>query len=156
MRYPDLLPSLAIGVVAGARSMTPGALIAAAGLMGLRTPGRPAGLGSRPGQLVALALGLGELLGDKQPSAPPRTRPGALIARVLSACMAGMALAPAGRARLGGVLAVTMVVPSALIGLRARTRAAKAVGPLKSALLEDGMVLLGGLACVISAARINR
>ena len=156
MRHLNLLPSLVIGAVAGSRSMTPGALIAGAGLMGLRTPGRPAGLGSRVGKVAALVLGLGELLGDKQPSAPDRTEPGALMARALSACMAGMALAPRGRARLGGLLAVATAVPSAFVGLKARARCTEAVGPKKSAVIEDVVVVLGGLACVVSAARINR
>lgn len=156
MRHLNLLPSLVIGAVAGSRSMTPGALIAGAGLMGLRTPGRPAGLGSRVGKVAALVLGLGELLGDKQPSAPDRTEPGALMARALSACMAGMALAPRGRARLGGLLAVATAVPSAFIGLKARARCTEAVGPKKSAVIEDVVVVLGGLACVVIAARINR
>ena len=156
MRHLNLLPSLVIGAVAGSRSMTPGALIAGAGLMGLRTPGRPAGLGSRLGKVAALVLGLGELLGDKQPSAPDRTEPGALMARALSACMAGMALAPRGRARLGGLLAVATAVPAAFVGLKARTRCTEAVGPKKSAVIEDVVVVLGGLACVVSAARINR
>lgn len=156
MRHLNLLPSLVIGAVAGSRSMTPGALIAGAGLMGLRTPGRPAGLGSRLGKVAALVLGLGELLGDKQPSAPDRTEPGALMARALSACMAGMALAPRGRARLGGLLAVATAVPSAFVGLKARARCTEAVGPKKSAVIEDVVVVLGGLACVVSAARINR
>ncbi len=156
MRHLNLLPSLVIGAVAGSRSMTPGALIAGASLMGLRTPGRPAGLGSRVGKVAALVLGLGELLGDKQPSAPDRTEPGALMARALSACMAGMALAPRGRARLGGLLAVATAVPSAFVGLKARARCTEAVGPKKSAVIEDVVVVLGGLACVVSAARINR
>lgn len=156
MRHLNLLPSLMIGAVAGSRSMTPGALIAGAGLMGLRTPGRPAGLGSRVGKVAALVLGLGELLGDKQPSAPNRTAPGALMARALSACMAGMALAPRGRARLGGLLAVAAAVPSAFVGLKARARCTEAVGPRKSAVIEDVVVVLGGLACVVSAARLYR
>ena len=156
MRHLNLLPSLMIGAVAGSRSMTPGALIAGAGLMGLRIPGRPAGLGSRVGKVAALVLGLGELLGDKQPSAPNRTEPGALMARALSACMAGMALAPRGRARLGGLLAVAAAVPSAFVGLKARARCTEAVGQVRGALIEDVVVVLGGLACVVSAARINR
>ena len=156
MRHLNLLPSLMIGAVAGSRSMTPGALIAGAGLMGLRTPGRPAGLGSRVGKVAALVLGLGELLGDKQPAAPNRTEPGALMARALSACMAGMALAPRGRARLGGLLAVAAAVPSAFVGLKARARCTEAVGPRKSAVIEDVVVVLGGLACVVSAARLYR
>jgi len=151
-----MLPSLVIGAVAGSRAMTPGALIAGAGLMGLRTPGQPPGLGGRVGKSVALVLGLGELLGDKRPSAPDRTEPGALMARALSACMAGMALAPRGRARLGGLLALGAAVPSAFVGLKARARCTEAVGPTRSAVIEDVVVVLGGLACVISAARINR
>jgi len=156
MRYLNLLPSLLIGVVAGSRSMTPGALIAGTDLVGLRTPGQPPGLGSRVGKAMALVLGLGELLGDKQPSAPDRTEPGALMARALSACMAGMALAPRGRERLGGLLAVAAAMPSAFLGLQARARCTEAVGPKRSAVIEDVVVVLGGLACVVSAARINR
>jgi hypothetical protein len=47
-------------------------------------------------------------------------------------------------------------VPSAFVGLKARARCTEAVGPVKGALIEDVVVVLGGLACVVSASRMDR
>jgi uncharacterized membrane protein len=49
----------------------------------------------------ALIMGAGELFGDKMKSAPDRTVFLGLLARVMSAGIAGAALAPRGRERTG-------------------------------------------------------
>ena len=73
MKDHGLLPSVLIGAVASARSMTPMAVLAGARLAGRRTPGRLLWLDRPLFRFGALALGGGELLGDKLRSAPDRT-----------------------------------------------------------------------------------
>lgn len=73
MKLPGLLASALIGAVASARSMTPMASIAAARLLGRRTPGRLVLLDRPLFRFGALAMGVGELFGDKMKTAPDRT-----------------------------------------------------------------------------------
>ncbi len=75
--------------------MTPMATIATARLAGRRMPGRLFLLDHPLFKFGALAMGVGELLGDKMKSAPDRTVFLGLLARVMSAGIAGAALAPA-------------------------------------------------------------
>ena len=99
MKFSGLHFSALIGAVASARSMTPMASLAAARLLGQRTPGKLVLLDRPVFKLGALAMGVGELFGDKMKTAPDRTVFLGLLARVLSAGIAGAALAPAA---LGG------------------------------------------------------
>jgi uncharacterized membrane protein len=87
-----LFPTL-IGAVASALSMTPMASIAAARLLGHPTPGRLILLDRPLFTFGALAMGAGELFGDKMKTAPDRTVSLGLAARVTSAGIAGAALA---------------------------------------------------------------
>jgi len=63
MKTRNLLLSALIGAVASARAMTPMATIAAARLMGRRTPGRLVLLDRPVFKLGALTMGVGELVG---------------------------------------------------------------------------------------------
>jgi len=112
----SLLFSTLIGAVASARSMTPMATLAAARLVGARTPGRLVLLGRPLMTLGALVMGVAELLGDKMKSAPDRTVPLGLVARVASAGIAGAALAPQGRERAGAVVAIPIPFIGPIIG----------------------------------------
>jgi len=67
------------------------ASIAAARLLGHRTPGRLVLLDRPRLKVGALALGIAELFGDKMKIAPDRTVFLGLLARVMSACIAGAA-----------------------------------------------------------------
>src|ERR1700742_1229458 len=105
MKNSELLPSALIGAVASARSMTPMATLATARLAGERTPGRLLLLDHPLFKFGALAMGVGELFGDKMKSAPDRTVALGLLARAMSAGVAGAALAPRGREQAGAVVA---------------------------------------------------
>lgn len=147
MRIPALLPSLAIGAVASARSMTPMAALALAHLTGKRT--RRLWLLDKPlFTYGALFMGAGELVGDKLRSAPDRTVVLGLIARVMSAGIAGAALAPRGRERLGAAVAVTTAVPMAYLTLKGRKAAMARVGQTASGVVEDLLIVLAGAAVV--------
>jgi uncharacterized membrane protein len=151
MKSLALLPSALIGAVASARSMTPMATLATARLAGRRTPGRLVLLDHPIFKFGALAMGVGELFGDKMKSAPDRTVFLGLLARTLSAGIAGAALAPRGRERAGAALAIATAVPLAYLTLAGRKRAMARLGQTSSGLVEDALVVATGAAVVALA-----
>ncbi|VWX61780.1 putative membrane protein [Burkholderiales bacterium 8X] len=148
MKLTGLLSSVLIGAVASARSMTPMASIAAARLLGYRTPGHLALIDRPLFRYGALAMGAGELAGDKMKSAPDRTVLLGLTARVMSAGIAGAALAPRGREQAGAALAVAAAVPLAYLTLAGRKRAMAEIGQTRSGWIEDALVIAAGVAVV--------
>ncbi len=153
MKNLGFLSSALIGAVASARSMTPMATLATARLAGRRTPGRLVLLDHPLFEFGALVLGAGELLGDKLKSAPDRTVFLGLLARTLSAAIAGAALAPRGRERAGGAVAIGTAVPLAYLTLAARKRAMARFGQTRSGLMEDALVILAGITVVALSVR---
>ncbi len=145
-----------IGAVASARSMTPMAAIATARLAGRNSPGRLVLLDHPLFKFGALAMGVGELFGDKMKSAPDRTVFLGLLARVMSAGIAGSALAPRGKEKTGALLAVATAVPLAYLTLAGRKRAMASVGQTKSGLVEDALIVSAGVAVVALAMRGRR
>lgn len=156
MSISALIPSALIGGVASARAMTPMAALAAARLAGGRTPGRLVLLDHPLFRFGALAMGAGELLGDKMKSAPDRTVPLGLLARVLSAGIAGAALAPRGRERAGAAVAIGVAIPTAYATLAGRKQAMQRLGQTRSGLAEDALTLAAALALVAAVARPRR
>lgn len=153
MRLRGLLPAALIGAVASARSMTPMAALSAARLARRRTPG-PLALLDRPVfRYGALGMGVAELLGDKMKRAPDRTVFLGLLARVMSAGIAGRALAPAGRGGAGATVAVATAVPLAYATLAGRKRAMARMGQTRSGWIEDALVVAAGAAVVAWAMR---
>ncbi len=148
MKFSGLQLSALIGAVASARSMTPMASIAMARLMGRRTPGRLVLLDRPLFQFGALAMGVGELFGDKMKTAPNRTAFLGLLARVMTAGIAGAALAPRGREQAGAMTAVATAVPLAYLTLAGRERAIAEVGQTRSGLMEDVLIVAAGAAIV--------
>lgn len=148
MKAPSLVPSALIGVVASARSMTPMAALATARLAGRTTPGQLVLLDQPLFKFGALAMGVGELFGDKIKSAPDRTVFLGLLARVMSAGIAGAALAPRGRERAGAAIAATTAVPLAYLTLAGRKRGMARIGQTRSGLIEDALVVAAGAAIV--------
>lgn len=153
MTGAGLLPSILIGGVASARSMTPMAALAGARMARRATPGRLVLLDHPVMRAGALAMGVGELLGDKMASAPDRTVFLGMLARVISAGVAGAALAPRGRERLGAALAVAVAAPLAHLTLKARKRAMARLGQTRSGLIEDVLIVAAGAAVVALATR---
>ena len=145
--------SALIGAVASARSMTPMASIAAARLLGYRTPGRLVLLDRPLFQFGALAMGVGELFGDKMKTAPDRTAFLGLLARVISAGVAGAALAPRGREPAGTITAVATALPLAYVTLDGRERAMVRLGQMRSGLIEDMLIVAAGAMIVALAVR---
>ena len=133
--------------------MTPMASLAGAQLLGYRTPGRMVLLNRPLFQFGALAMGVGELFGDKMKTAPDRTVFLGLLARVMSAGIAGAALAPKGREQAGALTAVATAVPLAYLTLAARKRALAQMGQTRSGLIEDAVVVAAGVMIVALATR---
>lgn len=156
MTIRTLLSSALIGAVASARSMTPMASIAAARLAHRRTTGELVLLDRPLFKFGALALGAGELLGDKMKSAPDRTVFLGLLARVMSAGIAGAALAPRGRERTGAAVAVATAVPLAYGTLAVRKQAMARIGQTRSGLIEDALIVAAGAAVVALATKPAR
>jgi uncharacterized membrane protein len=155
MNLPSLLSSALIGAVASARSMTPMATIAAARLVNRRTPGEVFLLDRPVFKYGALAMGAGELFGDKMKTAPDRTVFLGLLARVASAGIAGAALAPEGREKAGAAVAVATAVPLAYLTLAGRKKAMEKIGQTRSGLLEDLLIVAAGVAIVALSTQAN-
>ncbi|WP_296952690.1 hypothetical protein [uncultured Massilia sp.] len=148
MSIRNLLSSVLIGAVASARSMTPMATLATARLADRHTPGQLFLLDRPAFKYGAMAMGVGELFGDKMKSAPDRTVFLGLLARVMSAGIAGAALAPHGREREGAAVAVATAVPLAYLTLAGRKRAMARIGQTRSGLVEDALIVAAGAAIV--------
>lgn len=153
MKLQGLLPCVLIGAVASARSMTPMASLAAARVLGNDTPGRLVLLDRPEFKYGALAMGVGELFGDKRKTAPDRTVFLGVLARVMSAGIAGAALAPREREGSGAAIAVAAAVPLAYLTLAGRKRAMARMGQTRSGLIEDALIVAAGAAIVALSVR---
>ena len=98
-------------------------------------------------------MGVGELFGDKMKTAPDRTVFLGLLARAMSAGIAGAALAPHGREQAGAVTAAACAVPLAYLTLAARKQAMARMGQTRSGLIEDALVVALGATIVALAVR---
>jgi len=155
INFRSLLPSALIGAVASARSMTPMATIAMARLADRDTSGHLVLLDRPVFKYGALAMGAGELVGDKMKTAPDRTVFLGLLARVMSAAIAGAALAPRGEEKAGAAVAVATAVPLAYLTLAGRKQAMAKIGQTRSGLIEDALVVAAGVAVVAWATRMR-
>ncbi|OIX98819.1 hypothetical protein [Pantoea sp. Ae16] len=156
MKITHFVYSALIGVVASCRSMTPMAALAAARLAKRNTSGSLLLLDRPLFKYGALAMGAGELYGDKMKSAPDRTVFLGLSARVASAGIAGAALAPRGEEKTGAAVAISAAVPLAYATLAARKKAITKIGQTRSGLIEDTLVVALGAAVVFFATRSDR
>lgn len=156
MKMTEFVYSALIGIVASCRSMTPMAVIAAARLSGRNTSGKLLLLDRPLFKFGALAMGAGELFGDKMKSAPDRTVFLGLSARVASAGIAGAALAPRGEEKIGAAIAISAAVPMAYATLAARKKAMAEIGQTRSGLIEDTLIVALGAAVVFLATRSDR
>jgi uncharacterized membrane protein len=148
--------ALAIGVIAGLRSMTPPAIVAWAARLGcLQLEGTPlAFLGSPVAAYLLTGLMLAELVADKLPFTPSRTRPGPFIGRILTGGLAGAALTggTGGSLLAGAVLGGLGGVAGTLGGYRVRTGLVRALGtPDYVVALAEDAVAVGGAVLIVAA-----
>lgn len=148
-----MIRSLLIGLVAGARSMTPLAAVSEAAHSG-RLPadnGAPSWLGHPLVAAGSKMLAAGELAGDKWSRAPDRIVPAGLAARLVTAGIAGAALAPRRQAMTGAAVAATAAMVASYVTWALRMRALQCYGQTRSGLMEDTLVI--GATTAIVAAR---
>jgi uncharacterized membrane protein len=150
-----LFSAFFIGAIAGLRTMTAPAFVAWAARLGrLRLEGTLLSfLGLPVTAWVFTALALGELVADKLPRTPARTRPGPFIARIVSGVMSGGAITAGsgGSLATGAVLGAVGAVVGTLAGYNARVRlvpALKVPDPV-IALVED-LVAVGGALLIVA------
>ena len=84
-------------------------------------------------------------------SAPDRTVKRGLAVRVMTSAFAGAVLAPRGKGALGAATAVTAAIASAYAGLALRKKAMRDYGQVPTGVVEDAVVLAGGLAVTRAA-----
>jgi uncharacterized membrane protein len=143
-----LLFSFLIGLFAGLRSLTAPAVTAWAVHLGRLTLERPLSvIGSVPSVEIFTVLAIVELVVDKLPSAPNRTAPGGLIARILTGGLTGACVA-AGAAQgllAGAVLGAVGGVVGCFGGFEARRKLVKALGTrdFYVAVVEDLVAIIG-------------
>lgn len=146
-----LFLAFAIGLVAGLRSMTAPAVTAwAAYRHYLNVAGTSLGFMASAVTLVVFILfAAGELVADKLPNTPARTKPPGLIARVLTGALSGacvgltvgLSLAP------GALLGAAGGIGGAFAGYQWRTGLVRAlkVPDYVIALVEDALAIGAGL-----------
>lgn len=137
-----MLASFLIGLVAGARSMTPLAAVSeAAARNALPAGGRFPWLGHPVVAGVSKALAAGELAGDKMASAPDRIVAPGIAARLVTGGLAGAALAPRRQAVAGAALGAAAAVGAAYLTFGLRVRAMRRFGQKRTGAVEDALTL---------------
>ena len=149
-----LFLAFAIGIVAGMRSMTAPATVAwAAYTHHLNVSGTVLTfMGYRATLIILIVLAIGELIADKLPNTPARTKPPGLIARVLAGALAGGCLGVTiGLSFLpGALLGAAGGIAGAFAGYQWRTGLVRAlrVPDYVIAFVEDALAIGAGLLIV--------
>jgi uncharacterized membrane protein len=145
-----LLLAFLIGVIGGLRTMTAPAVVAwAVNRHWLNLDNSTLALIGSPGAVLVLTLGaLVELVIDKMPSTPNRTRLLGLVGRSVLGGLSGAAVAVAGAQSI--VLGIVPSVAGAFAGYEDRKRLVRVlkVPDFLIALLEDAVAIGGGLLIV--------
>lgn len=150
-----LVLAFLIGVLAGLRSLTAPAVVAfAARQSWMNLHNTPLSfMGSTTAFAIFALLALSELVADKLPSAPSRTAPLGLGARIVTGGLCGACVALAGSQSLilGGVLGIVGGLAGTYAGYWARTGLVKAlkVPDFVIAVVED-VIAIGGSLLIVS------
>jgi uncharacterized membrane protein len=146
-----LVLAFAIGMVSGMRSLTAPAIAAwAAHRNWLNLAGtRLAFMGSTAAVAIFTVLAILELIADKLPATPSRTKPVGLIARFLCGALSGACVGvSAGQTpTFGAVLGAAGGIAGAFAGYQWRTGLVRAlkVPDFVIALVEDAIAIVAGL-----------
>ncbi len=150
-----MIHSILMGIVAGARSIMPMAVVTNMARRGtLPEDDLPVRLLGHPLMVAGSTLmAAGELAGDKMKTAPDRIVPLGMIARVLSAGIAGAALAPKKDRLAAAAAAIGVAAISAHLTFAARMKAMERHGQTPTGVIEDALVAGSALAIARSAER---
>jgi uncharacterized membrane protein len=147
--------ALAIGLIAGLRSMTAPAVVcwgAHLGWLNLHDS-RLAFLGSTAAVVIVTLLAIAELISDKLPSTPNRTAPVGLIGRFLTGAVSGAALCIAGgqSIAIGATLGAVGGIVAAFVGYQVRHRIVTQlkVKDTGVAIVED-LIAIGGAFLIVT------
>ncbi len=146
-----------IGIIAGLRAITAPAAVAWGARLGrLQLEGTALGfLGSTVAVWLLSAAALAELVADKLPSTPSRTRPGSFVGRILTGALSGAALTVGSGGMLapGALLGAVGAVAGTLGGHTARVRLVPAlkVPDYMVALAEDAVAVIGAVVIIAAA-----
>ncbi|MCR0980922.1 DUF4126 family protein [Roseomonas populi] len=142
-----MIRSLLIGIPGGMRSMTPLAAVTVAARRGAlpRGNGAPSILSHPWASWATVALAIGELIGDKLPSAPDRIIAPGIGARLVTGAVAGMALAPREKRGTAALLGAAGAVAASYITFDARIRSMRRHGQVSTGLVEDAIMLAATL-----------
>jgi uncharacterized membrane protein len=137
----------AMGAVSGLRSMAGPAIIAtAARARHLKVDGTAlAWFGSPKAAPIVSALAIGEMIADKLPFMPDRTRPGSLAGRAITGALCGYAVfSRRGRREgaIGAVVGASAALAASWAGFEYRRRAP--LPSIVSALIEDVVATAAG------------
>ncbi len=146
------LLALAMGVVAGLRSMTAPAAVSWAARLGALNLGgcSLAFLGYAWTPWIFTVLALGELVADQLPKTPSRTTPGPFGARLVMGAMTGAAIGCAAGSWIGGAVAgVLGAVIGTLGGHAFRARLAATFGRDPAAALIEDAVAIGAAVLIV-------
>ncbi len=146
-----MLRAILMGLTAGARSMTPLAVVANAARTDTLPPdnGAPSWLGHPLVSAGTMALAVYEFAGDKQKSAPDRIIPPAVVVRSLNAAFAGMAVSPKNERFAGAVAAGATAALASYATFALRMLAMRKHGQVATGAIADAIVLAGA----VTAAR---
>jgi len=138
-----MISSFLIGLAAGARSMTPLAVVSDAAHRGTlaEDSAAPSWLGHPLVAAGTKALAAAELGGDKMKSAPDRIVAAGIAARIVTAGLAGAALAPRGRGLAGAALGAAAAVGAAYLTFSLRMAAMRRFGQTPTGLVEDALTV---------------
>jgi uncharacterized membrane protein len=149
-----LLLALAIGVIAGLRSLTAPAVTSWAAHLGwLPVHNTPFHfMASAVAMVIFSLLAFAELVIDQLPSTPSRTAPPGLIARIVTGSLSAATIAASAgqNAWIGAALGALGGVAGAFGGYQVRTKLVRAlrVPDFVIAILEDIVAIGGGLLLV--------
>ena len=143
-----------IGIIAGLRSFTAPAVICWATYFGWLDLGQsPLSFLGKPVTVAIVSfLAVGELMLDKLPMTPNRTRPGPLLGRLAAAALAATAIAIAARQSAVMVSVVGMIgaLGGTFGGYYARSSLVKRYGiPDFAIALTEDLVAVGGALCLV-------
>jgi uncharacterized membrane protein len=148
-----MIRSILMGLAAGARSMTPLAVVANAARAGTlpADSDAPKLLAHPLVSLGATALAAYEVVGDKQKSAPDRIIPPAVVIRSLNAAFAGAMLVPRRHRFAAAAVAGGTAMLASYLTFAARMRTMDDHGQASTGFVEDALALSSAVAAATAA-----
>jgi len=148
-----MIRSVLLGAAAGMRAMTPLATVTAAARRRElpESNGLPRLLDTPLAAAGAMALAVGELAGDKMPTAPDRIIPAGMVGRVATGAIAAAAVAPRRRRAVAAGLGAATAFAASYLTWGLRMRAMRRFGQTRTGFVEDAAAL--GLATLAVRGR---